>query len=353
MAFESLKKDVLRTKEIYAEELYNFGFDLKGLIEAAQNYHIVLEENRKLYNEVQDLKGLGVEHERGEPELKRTHGPGVSHVAEASPRPRADRTWPRSSVEDDRARPRPWRSAEPATTWPRSALGLVAGLGSARGLGLAAGVAAWVVGRAFLRFLRPDISAVGLNIFAAFSPLTSISGNVDDTRTSDYNVLLGTSMSCPHVSAVAAYVKSFHPDWSPAIIKSALMTTVSPATGKDGLNYPTINHDVRANINITNFDGVYHRIAMDVGDDLATYKAQIESPKGLSIEVSPSILLFKNKNEKKSFKVTLSGSYPKEIIRRLSGSIIWSDTIHDVCEDQDSNPCLKSKPSTFQCLSDL
>nr|GMD47297.1 kinesin KP1 [Ipomoea batatas] len=61
MAFESLKKDVLRTKEIYAEELYNFGedigFDLKGLIEAAQNDHIVLEENRKLYNEVQDLKG--------------------------------------------------------------------------------------------------------------------------------------------------------------------------------------------------------------------------------------------------------------------------------------------------------
>nr|GMC87322.1 kinesin KP1 [Ipomoea batatas] len=57
MASESLKKDVLRTKEIYAEELYNFGFDLKGLVEAAQNYHTVLEENRKLYNEVQDLKG--------------------------------------------------------------------------------------------------------------------------------------------------------------------------------------------------------------------------------------------------------------------------------------------------------
>ncbi|XP_019195971.1 PREDICTED: kinesin-like protein KIN-14J [Ipomoea nil] len=57
MASESLKQDVLRTKEIYAEELYNFGFDLKGLIEAAQNYHTVLEDNRKLYNEVQDLKG--------------------------------------------------------------------------------------------------------------------------------------------------------------------------------------------------------------------------------------------------------------------------------------------------------
>lgn len=30
---------------------------LKGLVEAAKNYHEVLAENRKLYNEVQDMKG--------------------------------------------------------------------------------------------------------------------------------------------------------------------------------------------------------------------------------------------------------------------------------------------------------
>ena len=32
-------------------------------------------------------------------------------------------------------------------------------------------------------------------------------------------------MSCPHASAAAAYVKSFHPTWSPAAVKSSLMTT--------------------------------------------------------------------------------------------------------------------------------
>jgi subtilisin family serine protease len=35
----------------------------------------------------------------------------------------------------------------------------------------------------------------------------------------------GTSMFCPHVSGATAYIKSFHPTWSPAVIRSALMTT--------------------------------------------------------------------------------------------------------------------------------
>jgi hypothetical protein len=33
------------------------GLDLKGLVDAAENYHGVLAENQKLFNEVQELKG--------------------------------------------------------------------------------------------------------------------------------------------------------------------------------------------------------------------------------------------------------------------------------------------------------
>jgi len=34
--------------------------NLEGLADAAQNYHAVLAENRRLYNEVQDLKGTSL-----------------------------------------------------------------------------------------------------------------------------------------------------------------------------------------------------------------------------------------------------------------------------------------------------
>ncbi|KAH9303950.1 hypothetical protein KI387_008354, partial [Taxus chinensis] len=59
--------------------------------------------------------------------------------------------------------------------------------------------------------LKPDLIAPGMLILAAVG--------------SGYRLLSGTSMACPHVSGIAALLKSIHPTWSPAAIKSALLTS--------------------------------------------------------------------------------------------------------------------------------
>lgn len=57
VALESIKHEVLNSEGSYLEEFNCLGLKLKGLADAAENYHAVLAENRRLYNEVQDLKG--------------------------------------------------------------------------------------------------------------------------------------------------------------------------------------------------------------------------------------------------------------------------------------------------------
>ncbi|KAI7752947.1 hypothetical protein M8C21_023259 [Ambrosia artemisiifolia] len=93
--------------------------------------------------------------------------------------------------------------------------------------------------------IKPDITAPGVNILAAWSPVSTkrTAGN-----NINYNIISGTSMSCPHVSAVAALLKSLHPYWSPAAIKSAIMTT---ATTIDNTRNLITNDD---STNATPFD---------------------------------------------------------------------------------------------------
>lgn len=79
------------------------------------------------------------------------------------------------------------------------------------------------------QILKPDLIAPGVNILAGWSRNVGPTGLAADNRRVDFNIISGTSMSCPHVSGLAALIKSAHSDWSPAAVRSALMTTAYTA----------------------------------------------------------------------------------------------------------------------------
>ncbi|GGY02605.1 S8 family serine peptidase [Pseudoduganella dura] len=90
--------------------------------------------------------------------------------------------------------------------------------------------------------LKPDLAAPGTDILAAYLPVMTeeqfmapfTGGTLAPPA---WEFLTGTSMATPHVSGVAALLKQLHPDWSPAAIKSALVTTAF-ATQSDGRAAP-------------------------------------------------------------------------------------------------------------------
>ncbi|MBU0472045.1 MAG: S8 family serine peptidase [Nanoarchaeota archaeon] len=72
--------------------------------------------------------------------------------------------------------------------------------------------------------LKPDVVAPGVNICAAqWQDAWSQYQCTDDEHTA----ISGTSMATPHVSGAAALLLQAHPDWTPADIKSALMSTAT------------------------------------------------------------------------------------------------------------------------------
>ena len=74
----------------------------------------------------------------------------------------------------------------------------------------------------FRHLLKPDISAPGGQILSATLP---------STDASRFAVFDGTSMATPHVAGSAALLLQLHRSWTPADVKSALMSTAAPAWG--------------------------------------------------------------------------------------------------------------------------
>ncbi|XP_058757409.1 subtilisin-like protease SBT5.4 [Vicia villosa] len=245
--------------------------------------------------------------------------------------------------------------------------------------------------------LKPDITAPGVSIIAAYTLANSPSEQPSDKRRVPFVTMSGTSMSCPHVAGLVGLLKSVHPDWSPAAIKSAIMTTATTKTNNGveildsslekatpfaygaghvqpnlavdpGLvydlnvtdylnylcgrsytsdqlkvfygkpytcpksfrladfNYPSISIyelEVWKSLNVT-------RIVTNVGPP-SEYRVEIQEPPQFHVTVQPEILRFKNKGEKKEFKVTITMKPNSTYITDFEfGKLIWTDGKHHV-----------------------
>ncbi|KAK8662515.1 hypothetical protein V6N13_092088 [Hibiscus sabdariffa] len=234
--------------------------------------------------------------------------------------------------------------------------------------------------------LKPDLTAPGVDILAPWSEAGPMTQDEDDTRIVPYNIVSGTSMSCPHATGAAAYVKSFHPTWSPAAIKSALMTTAFPMSSinnieaefaygaghinptlaaQPGLIYDAgeidyvkflcgqgytsrqlelitgntsscseVTNGTVWDLNYPSFTlsttpgnsvtRVFHRTVTNVGSAVSTYNVVVKSPPQLVIKVQPSVLSFKSLGQK---LVTVGAEVGNSVI---SGALIWDDGVHQV-----------------------
>jgi subtilisin family serine protease len=125
-------------------------------------------------------------------------------------------------------------------------------------------------------FIKPDITAPGIQVLAGMTPQPDETTPTNGPPNNLYQAIAGTSMSSPHAAGVSALVKAAHPSWTPEEIKSALMTSSVQAVKKeDGVTAATPFDDgagsIRADRAVSPtlvFDETYADFVASSGDPL-------------------------------------------------------------------------------------
>ncbi|GAA3201325.1 S8 family serine peptidase [Actinocorallia longicatena] len=133
-------------------------------------------------------------------------------------------------------------------------------------------------------FLKPDVTAPGLQILGGMTPVPDEPalgppGNL-------YQVIAGTSMSAPQVAGAAALLFALHPDWTPGQVKSALETTARTSVVKHDRTTPADPFDMGGGrIDLTKAGDP----GLTIDETAANYAASAASP-NLRIDLNiPSV----------------------------------------------------------------
>jgi hypothetical protein len=85
-------------------------------------------------------------------------------------------------------------------------------------------------------WIKPDVTAPGVQVLAGTTPQPDQTTADNGPPGNLYMAIAGTSMSSPHSAGASALVKAAHPTWTPAEIKSALMTSsIQSVVKEDGV----------------------------------------------------------------------------------------------------------------------
>ncbi|EXG79087.1 S8 family serine peptidase [Cryptosporangium arvum] len=225
--------------------------------------------------------------------------------------------------------------------------------------------------------LAPDLMAPGVDVVAAVSPARD--GAMFGLRS-------GTSVATAQVSGAAALLRGAHPRWSPAAVKSALLTS---ATGGDnristsggetagpaeygagalavdraldpGLLFDSsaaatapYSAQNTASVVLGSLAGVrtVRRTVTNVGSGTARYVARVDEPPGVDVAVSPAELTLEP-GATASFTVTVHRvSAPYDQL--AAGSITWSDGVHPVRVPVAVTPVVVAAPSSVELGNSL